>query len=161
MWNLYIAISKWWNMYMCKRYSCGVWAKIICIVPWALSSVLNWPPKPIQFDSVIVSLFGYHYLVLYQDVLSIEAILFQYLFLYYGFDKICDSLDRWRGTECLNYIHSHFLGRFLDILGYLNNAHKNPKFGRVRQVPIWELGWEFPGWDLSHFAKFGIFMGIL
>ena len=27
--------------------------------------------------------------------------------------------------------------------------------------PIWELGWEFPGWDLSHFAKFGIFMGIL
>ena len=25
------------------------------------------------------------------------------------------------------------------------------------QVPIRELGWEFPGWDLSHFAKFGIF----
>ena len=50
---------------------------------------------------------------------------------------------------------------FLDILGYLKNTHKNPKFGRVRQVPITELGWEFPGWDLSHFAKFGIFMGIL
>ena len=50
---------------------------------------------------------------------------------------------------------------FLDIFGYLKNTHKNPKFGRVRQVPIWELGWEFPGWDLSHFAKFGIFMGIL
>ena len=50
---------------------------------------------------------------------------------------------------------------FLDILGYLKNTHKNPKFGRVRQVPIGELGWEFPGWDLSHFAKFGIFMGIL
>ena len=49
---------------------------------------------------------------------------------------------------------------FLDILGYLKNAHKNPKFGRVRQVPIGELGWEFLGWDLSHFAKFGIFMGI-
>ena len=45
-------------------------------------------------NSVIVSLFGYHYLVLYQDVLSIEAILFQYLFLYHGFYKICDSLDR-------------------------------------------------------------------
>ena len=28
-------------------------------------------------------------------------------------------------------------------------------------LPIWELSWEFPGWDLSHFAKFGIFMGIL
>ena len=50
---------------------------------------------------------------------------------------------------------------FLDILGHLKNTHKNPKFGRVRQVPIRELGWEFPGWDLSHFAKFGIFMGIL
>ena len=49
----------------------------------------------------------------------------------------------------------------LDIFGYLKNTHKNPKFGRVRQVPIWELGWEFRGWDLSHFAKFGIFMGIL
>ena len=49
---------------------------------------------------------------------------------------------------------------FLDILGYLKNTHKNPKFGRVRQVPIRELGWEFPGVDLSHFAKFGIFMGI-
>ena len=49
---------------------------------------------------------------------------------------------------------------FLDILGYLKNTHKNPKFGRVRQVPIRELVWEFPGWDLSHFAKFGIFMGI-
>ena len=48
----------------------------------------------------------------------------------------------------------------LDIFGYLKNTHKNPKFGRVRQVPIWELGWEFRGWDLSHFAKFGIFMGI-
>ena len=46
---------------------------------------------------------------------------------------------------------------FLDILGYLKNTHKNPKFGRVRQFPTRELGWEFPGWDLSHFAKFGIF----
>ena len=50
---------------------------------------------------------------------------------------------------------------FLDILGYLKNTHKNPKFGRVRQVPTKELGWEFPGWDLSLFAKFGIFIGIL
>ena len=50
---------------------------------------------------------------------------------------------------------------FLDILGYLKNTHKNPKFGRARQAPIRELGWEFPGWDLSHFAKFGIFMDIL
>ena len=47
---------------------------------------------------------------------------------------------------------------FLDILGYLKKNHKNPKFGRVRQVSIRELGWEFSGWDLSHFANF---MGIL
>ena len=50
---------------------------------------------------------------------------------------------------------------FLDILGYLKNTHKNLKFGKVRLVPTRELGWEFPGWDLSHSAKFGIFMGIL
>ena len=50
--------------------------------------------------------------------------------------------------------HSHATGKnngfpFLDILGYLKNTHKNPKFGRVGQVPIWELSWEFPAWDLS------------
>ena len=50
---------------------------------------------------------------------------------------------------------------FLDILGYLKNTHKNPKFGRARQVLTRELGWEFCGLDLSHFAKIGIFMGIL
>ena len=50
---------------------------------------------------------------------------------------------------------------FLNILGYLKNTHKNPKFGRVRQIPIRELGWEFPDWDLYQFAKFGIFVGIL
>ena len=44
---------------------------------------------------------------------------------------------------------------FLDILRYLNNTHKNPKFGRVRQDPIRELGWQFPNWDLSHFANLG------
>ena len=48
---------------------------------------------------------------------------------------------------------------FWNILGYLKNTHKSPKFGRVRQVPIRELGWEFPGWDLSHFAKFRNFYG--
>ena len=33
------------------------------------------------------------------------------------------------------------------------NSYKIKQFGRVRQVPIRELRWEFPGWDLSHFAK--------
>ena len=32
---------------------------------------------------------------------------------------------------------------------------------RDKNLTQMELGWDFPGWDLSHFAKFGIFMGIL
>ena len=50
---------------------------------------------------------------------------------------------------------------FLDILGYLKNTHKNPKFGKVRQVPTREFPTKFPDWDLSHSSKLGIFMGIL
>ena len=50
---------------------------------------------------------------------------------------------------------------FLDILGYLKNTHKNPKFGKVRQVPIWEFPTKFPDWDVSHSSKFGIFVGSL
>ena len=49
----------------------------------------------------------------------------------------------------------------LDILGYLKNTHKNPKFGKVRQIPISEFPTKFPKWDLSHSPKFGIFVGIL
>ena len=37
----------------------------------------------------------------------------------------------------------------LDILGYLKSIHKNPKFGRVRQIPIREFPTKFPNWDLS------------
>ena len=33
---------------------------------------------------------------------------------------------------------------FLDILGYLKNTHKNPKFGKVRQVPTREFPTKFP-----------------
>ena len=50
---------------------------------------------------------------------------------------------------------------FLDILGYLKNTHKNPKFGKVRQVPTREFPTKFPDWDLSHSSKFRIFVGIL
>ena len=46
---------------------------------------------------------------------------------------------------------------FLDILGYLKNTHKNPKFGRVRQIPIREFPTEFPNWDLSHFQIWDFF----
>ena len=65
-------------------------------------------------------------------------------------------------ATCKSAICMIFTGKnnrfpFLAILGYLKNTHKNPKFGKVRQFPIRELGWEFPGWDSSHFAKFGIF----
>ena len=60
----------------------------------------------------------------------------------------------------------HHAGRnngfpFLDILGYLKNTHKNSKFGKVSQVPTREFPTKFPGWDLSHSSKFGIFVGIL
>ena len=45
---------------------------------------------------------------------------------------------------------------FWDILGYLNNTHNNPKFGRVRQIPIRELGWEFVSlcqiWDFCGYS---------
>ena len=40
---------------------------------------------------------------------------------------------------------------FLDILGYLKNTHKNPKFGKVRQVPTREFPTKFPDWDVSLF----------
>ena len=50
---------------------------------------------------------------------------------------------------------------FLDISGHLKNTHKNPKFGKVRQVPTREFPTKFPDWDLSNSSKFGIFMGIL
>ena len=48
----------------------------------------------------------------------------------------------------------------MDILGYLKNTHKNPKFGKVRRVPTGEFPTKFPEWDLSHSSKFGIFVGI-
>jgi len=41
------------------------------------------------------------------------------------------------------------------------DTHKNPKFGKVRQVPTREFPTKFPDWDLSHSSKFGIFVGIL
>ena len=50
---------------------------------------------------------------------------------------------------------------FLNIFGYLKNTRKNPKFGKVRQVPTREFPTKFPDWDLSHSTKFGIFVGIL
>ena len=53
------------------------------------------------------------------------------------------------------------ISHFWIFQGIQKNTHENPKFGRVRQVPTRELGWELPGWDSSLFAKFGIFMGIL
>ena len=57
-------------------------------------------------------------------------------------------------NKCITGKNNRF--PFLDILVYLKNTHKNPKFGRGRQVPTKELSWEFPGWDLTLFAKFGI-----
>ena len=50
---------------------------------------------------------------------------------------------------------------FFDILGYLKKTHKNPKFGKVRQVPTREFPTKFPDCDLSQSSQFGIFVGIL
>ena len=44
---------------------------------------------------------------------------------------------------------------FLDILGYLKNTHKNPKFGKVRQVPIREFPTKFPDWDFLTLPNLG------
>ena len=45
---------------------------------------------------------------------------------------------------------------FLDILGYLKNTHKNPKFGKVRQVPTMEFPTKFPDWDLSPYLTLNL-----
>ena len=68
--------------------------------------------------------------------------------------------------EVSNKSVTDFMGKnnrfpFLDIFGYLKNTLKNPKFGKVRQVPTSEFPTKFPHWDLSHSSKFGIFVGIL
>ena len=49
---------------------------------------------------------------------------------------MCTNQERIKGTEEASSVHTGKNNRFpfLDILGYLKNTHKNPKFGRVRQV---------------------------
>ena len=49
---------------------------------------------------------------------------------------------------------------FLDILTYLKNTHKNPKFGKVRQIPTREFPTKVPDWDLSHPSKLGGFLWV-
>ena len=65
---------------------------------------------------------------------------------------------RWENntSEWTTGKHNRF--QLLDILGY---THKNPKFGKVRQVPTREFPTNFPGWDMSHSSKYVIFVGIL
>ena len=48
---------------------------------------------------------------------------------------------------------------FLDILGYLKNTHKSPKFSKVRQVPTREFPTKFPGWDSYSLFQIWIFRG--
>ena len=78
------------------------------------------------------------------------------------FVRECEQVNLMVG--CRHYISQEKITDnfpILDILGYLKNTHKNPKFGRVRQIPIREFPTKFPNWDLSHPPKFGIFVGIL
>ena len=77
--------------------------------------------------------------------------------------KIGQCADMWTQSQ----VSAHPLGntttstgknnRFpiSDILGYSKNTYKNPKFGKVRQVPTRELPTKFPGWDLSHSSNLG------
>ena len=46
---------------------------------------------------------------------------------------------------------------FLDILGYLKNTHKNPKFGKVRQVPTREFPTKFPVLTLANLGVLWVF----
>ena len=71
-----------------------------------------------------------------------------------------------RRPKCVKFKKASTTGKnngfpFLDIFGYLKNTHKNPKFGKVRQVPTREFPTKFPDWNLSHSSKFGVFVGIL
>jgi len=125
---------------------------------WVLGR--NHPPKPYHF--LLPSPRGIYSLPSY---ISTRELLDSTIYLdnYMENRALCKS-----GNACswLNQNNYHWHRKnnrfpFLDISGYLKNTHKNPKFGRMRQVPTRELGWKFPGWGLSHFAKFGIFMGIL
>ena len=55
-------------------------------------------------------------------------------------------------TITLETVTFQFTGKnnrfpLLDILGYLKNTCKNPKFGKVRQVPTREFPTKFPGWE--------------
>ena len=74
--------------------------------------------------------------------------------------KVCDCVNSsWCWQVCDRVVE--LTGKnngcpFLDILRYLKNTHKNPKFGKVRQVPTREFPTKFPDWDLSHSSKFGI-----
>ena len=52
-------------------------------------------------------------------------------------------------------------GNSVHLLSWTICTGKNPKFGKVRQVPTREFPTKFPDWDLSHSSKFGIFVGIL
>ena len=76
------------------------------------------------------------------------------------YSKISDWVER-LGPQSMYVTGKNNRFPFLDVLGYLKNTHKNPKFGKVRRVPTRELPTKFPGWDLSHYSKVGIFVGIL
>ena len=82
------------------------------------------------------------------------------------YDLLKFALAWSNGSSFLLITQYEFTGKnngfpILDILGYLKNTHKNPKFEKVRQIPIREFPTKFPNWDLSHSLKFGIFVGIL
>ena len=73
----------------------------------------------------------------------------------------CRDISLWQSFQ----MHERSsISQEIPIFGYfrvLKNTHKNPKFGKRRQVPTRKFPTKFPDWDLSHSSKFGIFVGIL
>ena len=61
-------------------------------------------------------------------------------------------------NKCIHmHVHTGKNNTFplLDILGYLKNSHKNPKFGKVRQVPTREFPTKFPSWTCFTLPNLG------
>ena len=68
----------------------------------------------------------------------------------------CTPLTAIINFTLLAFIHRKNNGfPFLDIFGYLKNTHKNPKFGKVRQVPTREFQTKFPDWTCLTLPNLG------
>ena len=117
---------------------------------------------PLTFSAVTIATFEIHK----WNFSGCLILICSFSLCYQNFSKVNCFLVYRKLITWSSHARSLFTGKnnrfpFLDTLGYLKNTHKNPKFGKVRQVPTREFPTKFPDWDLSHSSKFGIFVGIL